>query len=91
MVYKKKFPLNYVPYNGIGRYLGIQKEKKAKLLNKINRLYKNKESQKIEYLYLECFGKNEKNIDKAIEKIKKEIIKTNDNFHKITTILNMIA
>lgn len=69
----------------------LEKENKKKMLEKINILYKNKESQKIKYLYLECFGKNEKNINKAIEKIKKEIIKTNDNFHKITNILNMIA
>lgn len=69
----------------------LEKTNKNKILNMINSLYENKETQKIKYLYLECFGKNETNINKATKEIKKEIIKTNDNFYKITMILNMIT
>ena len=64
-------------------------ENKNKLINEITKIYNNKESEKINYIYLECFGKKERDINKAIDKIKKEIIKGNDNFYKIFNIFKI--
>lgn len=65
-------------------------ENKRKLLKKINIIFSNKELDKIKYIYMECFNKEEKNINKMINEIKKEIIKQNDNFYKIYDIFKII-
>lgn len=68
----------------------FEKENEESLLKIITNMYKNKKIQPIKYIYLECFGKNENDINKATKKIKKEIIKTNDNFYKIANILKLL-
>lgn len=60
------------------------------LINELNKTYKDKNYEKINYIHLECFGKEEKNINKAFLKIKKEIIKGDDNFYKIFNIFKII-
>lgn len=49
----------------------------------------NNDKNKLSYICLECFGKSEFNIENALYKIKKEITKRNDNFHKIIKILKI--
>ncbi len=56
----------------------------------LDKVYKQKNKQKLNYIYLECFNKNEPNIDIAYNKLKKEINKTNNNFKKIYNIFKMI-
>lgn len=67
-----------------------EKEDIRKIVNKITELYKNKEQNKLEYLYLECFGKQEKNIDIIFEKLKTEVIKTSETFNKIIDFFELI-
>ena len=56
----------------------------------LDKIYKQKSIQKLNYLCLECFNTPETNINQAYEKLKKEINKTNDNFQKIYNIFKMI-
>lgn len=65
-------------------------ENKKKLLKEIEIISKNKELDKIKYIYMECFNKEEKNINKMTNKIKKEIIKQNDNFYIIYNIFKIL-
>lgn len=67
-----------------------EKEDIRKIINKITELYKNKEQNKLKYLYLECFGKQEKNIDVIFEKLKTEVIKTSEIFNKIIDFFELI-
>ena len=60
------------------------------IYNELNKINKGKDYKKMSYICLECFGKPEPNITKAINKIKKEIIKGNDNFYKIFKIFKTI-
>lgn len=55
----------------------------------LDKVYKQKNRQKLNYIYLECFNKNEPNIDIAYNKLKKEINKTNNNFKKIYNIFKI--
>ncbi len=68
----------------------FEKENQKFITHELNKIYKNNDIEKINYICLECFGKEEKNMKKAIAKIKKEITKENDNFYKIFKIFKMI-
>ncbi|MBR2840283.1 MAG: hypothetical protein IKF01_00255 [Bacilli bacterium] len=57
--------------------------------NELDKIYNNHDYKKLNYICLECFGKTDKNFDRAISTIKKEIIKGNDNFYKIFKIFKM--
>ena len=67
-----------------------EKENIKKIISKITKLYKNKEKNKLEYLYLECFNKKEKNIDTIFEKLKTEVFKTSETFNKIIDFFELI-
>lgn len=69
----------------------LENENRNELLKKINKIYNNNEYNIINYIYIECFKKNENNIKKKYKKIKKEIIKGNDNFYKIFNIFKLIS
>lgn len=56
----------------------------------LDKIYKQKNIQKLNYLCLECFNTPETNINRAYKKLKKEVNKTNDNFQKIYNIFKMI-
>jgi len=58
-------------------------ENKKFIENELEKIYKDKNQKKLSYICLECFGNQEPNIDKAFNKLKKEINKFNENFHKI--------
>lgn len=59
------------------------------IYNELDKVYKQKNIQKLNYIYLECFNKQEPNIDLAYKKLKSEINKTNENFKKIYNIFKM--
>ena len=59
------------------------------IYNELDKVYKQKNIQKLNYIYLECFNKQEPNIDLAYKKLKSEISKTNENFKKIYDIFKM--
>ena len=85
--------LNYKLVNSenTNPYLTRQEKNDIKrIINKITKLYKNKEKSKLEYLYLECFNKKEKNIDIIFENLKKEVVKTSDIFNKIIDFFELI-
>ena len=58
-------------------------------MNELNKIYNEKNIQKLNYLCLECFNKPEKNINEAYKKLKKEIKKANSNFQKIYEIFKI--
>lgn len=65
------------------------------LIKEIDRLNEDNEIEKLKYLYYECFSLKEKNKDKIINKLKKEIINSWDimypkiyNFFKISSQIN---
>lgn len=60
------------------------------ITNELDKILKNNDYEKINYICLECFGKKESNIKEAINRIKKEITKENDNFYKIFKIFKLI-
>ena len=59
------------------------------IYNELDKVYEQKNIQKLNYIYLECFNKQEPNIDLAYKKLKSEISKTNENFKKIYNIFRM--
>ena len=59
------------------------------IYNELNKVYEQKNIQKINYICLECFNKQEKNIEIAYKKLKAEINKTNENFKKIYDIFKI--
>ena len=59
------------------------------IYDELDKIYKQKNGQKLNYLCLECFNKSEKDIDLAYQKLKKELKKSNENFIKIYNIFKM--
>ncbi|MBR3199301.1 MAG: hypothetical protein IKG27_04735 [Bacilli bacterium] len=86
--YKIKYNILKKFKNNFKTRFEIENEKY--ILNELNKIYLNKDYQKINYICLECFRKKEKNINEAIKKIKKEITKETDNFYKIFNIFKSI-
>lgn len=57
--------------------------------NELDTIYKEQNTKKLNYIYLECFNKTEKDYEIAYRKLKKEIYKTNNNFKKIYNIFKI--
>lgn len=57
--------------------------------NELTKIYKQNDFKQLNYLCLECFEHNEKDINMAYEKLKKEINETNNNFQKLYNIFKM--
>ena len=68
----------------------LEKEQHANINALLNNLYKQKDITKLQFLYLECFGKNENSIEKIIKKLKKEITESETNYDKILSFFNLI-
>ncbi len=90
---QKEIHLNYtiikkIPQNNFKTRFEI--ENKNLILKELTKIYKQNNTQKINYLYLECFNKQELNIDKAYTKLKNEIEKSNKNFKKLYNIFKII-
>lgn len=69
----------------------LEIENKTKIIKKLTEIYINKEYDIINYIYLECFNNINTTIENKYVKIKKEIIKGNDNFYKVLNIFNLIS
>lgn len=69
-----------------------RREKKIeKYINdSIDLLYKNKENDKLQYLYLDCFNIKENDIKKIYEVLKKEIIVGSKNIEKMNVFFKII-
>lgn len=65
-------------------------ENQKKIIEELQQIYNQNNYKKMSYIYLECYGKTETNIEKAFNKLKKEIIKENDNFYKIYNFFKTI-
>lgn len=57
----------------------------------LDKIYKQNNFQKLNYLCLECFNQEEKNIITAYTKLKTEIKNTNQNFQKLYNIFKIIS
>lgn len=90
--FQKEFKLNYQiihnqKTNNFKTRFELENEKF--IINELNKIYNEKNIQKLNYLCLECFNKPEKNINEAYKKLKKEIKKANSNFQKIYEIFKI--
>lgn len=61
------------------------------LYEQLDKIYKQNNFQKLNYLCLECFNKEEKNSKNAYLKLKEEIKNTNQNFQKLYNIFKIIT
>lgn len=52
----------------------------------LDKIYKEKNQKKLSFLYLECFNKNENNIDLTYKNLKKSITKSSDTLKKLYDI-----
>ena len=87
--------IKYKIINTLETKLMTRKEIQDKeyIMNHLNNLSLSKDIDKINYLYYECFNKTEKNINKALKNIikninNKEILKTLYNFFTLTKTSN---
>lgn len=90
--FQKEFKLNYQiihnqKTNNFKTRFELENEKF--IMNELNKIYNEKNIQKLNYLCLECFNKPEKNINEAYKNLKKEIKKANSNFQKIYEIFKI--
>lgn len=58
--------------------------------NKLRLLYNHKEDEKLKFLYLECFGKSEDDVNLAFNKLQREIISNNKSTLKMIDFFKMI-
>ncbi len=66
-------------------------EESKETIKKLQHLFKNGEENKLNYLFFECFGKKENDINKVFNKIKNEVYKYNENYNKINDFLKIIS
>lgn len=67
-----------------------EKENVLNVSNKLNLLYNHKDDEKIKFLYLECFGKNEDDVNIAFNKLQRQIKCDNKCTLKIIDFFNII-
>lgn len=60
-----------------------EKENSKYIINELTSLYNHKDDEKLRFLYLECFDKEEEDINKIFLKLQREITSHNDNYSKI--------
>lgn len=68
-----------------------QSNQSKNIIKKLNLMFKEKEFSKLNYLYYECFGKKENDINQVFSKILEEVSKYNDNYDKINDFLKIIS
>ena len=68
-----------------------QSNQSKNIIKKINFMFKEKDYNKLNYLYYECFGKTENDINQVFSKILEEVSKYNDNYDKINDFLKIIS
>ncbi len=83
--YKKVKSSNLNPFQ-----TRFELENKNFINKELDKIYKKQDKQKITYLYLECFEKEENNITSAYKKLKKEIEHSNEIIQKIYNIFQIL-
>lgn len=84
-VLKEDEPLKEIDYNVIKKSKKIsgltrRETKIVLLLSKyLDKIYENKKSDEIKYMYFECFNKSEEDNEKAYKNLKNEVLKANLN------------
>lgn len=84
-VLKEDIPIKEIDYNVIKKSRKIsgltrRETKIVLLLSKyLDKIYENKKSDEIKYMYFECFNKVEEDNEKAYENLKNEVLKANLN------------
>ncbi len=68
-----------------------EKEILANITNKLSYLYNHKEDDKLKFLYLECFEKNEDDINKIFNTLTMEIKNNSKNVSKIIDFFKIIS
>ena len=91
---QKEIKLNYTiiknkPINNFKTRFEIENEKF--IIDELNKIYKQNNYQKLNYLYLECFNHTESDINTAYLQLKQEIKKSSKNFKKLYNIFKMIS
>ena len=66
-----------------------EKEIEKHIINKINNLYKNNETDKIKYLYLECYNTKVQNLNTIYKKLKYEIKNNTKKAKKINDFFSL--
>ncbi len=69
----------------------FEKENIHIILQKLNNLYNNKETDKLKFLYLECFSKKENDMEKIFNMLRREVLKYTDNYSKIFDFFKIIG
>lgn len=88
-VYPIKYSVKQVynlPFNQTRKEITDSK----KVLKEVNLLFETNELAKLNYIFFECFGYQEKNINNVLNKIKDEIYNFTDNYYKIRDVLKLI-
>lgn len=67
-----------------------EKELENFTINTINKMYINKENEKLKFLYFDCFNIKEKNIKKIYTNLKKEIVNNSKNIEKINNFCKIL-
>jgi len=67
-----------------------EREMQNIIINNLNRLYNNNEEEKLKFLYLDCFNKKEKNVDKIFKCLKEETLNDNKNCEKIYDFFKLV-
>lgn len=67
-----------------------EQENGLEVINKLSLLYNHKDDEKLKYLYLECFGKDEEDVNKIFSKLRAEINSHNENYLKISDFFKII-
>lgn len=88
----KLYHLEYevIKSNGISFNTRLEKENLITVSNNLCLLYNHKEDDKIRFLYLECFGKTEDDVNKAFSKLQKEIKSNNKMTLKIVDFFKLL-
>ena len=79
----KKQPINHF-------HTRFELENKKFIIDELDKIYKQNNFQKLNYLCLECFNQTQPTINKAYLKLKQEIQKANKNFIKLYNIFKII-
>jgi len=68
-----------------------EKENILEISNKLRILYNHKEDAKIKFLYLECFGEIENDVNIAFNKLQREILYNNKSVLKMSDFFKIIS
>ncbi len=88
----KLYNLDYkiIKSNDLSFNTRFEKKNILDISNKLRLLYNHKEDDKLKFLYLECFGKNEDDINKVFNKLQKEVKINNKNSGKMIDFFELL-